>query len=151
MGLGFGSLKQMSDSFRYNRDLLGKRKSAREMYKAEIKKRGTTEEAQNLEFVRERVAHALRRNRSLELLARIAAALIFFCILAGVIWAAVNIDFTLPKKKKYADKSDLFNTIIYDQSGDLKLRTDYFHSGPKASETYLKDGFKHQNSESYYE
>jgi hypothetical protein len=67
------------------------------------------------------------------------------------VWAALNIDLTLPKKNKYEDKSALFNIIVYEQTTELKLKTDYFHSGPKASETYLKNGLKHQNSESYYE
>lgn len=151
MGLGFGALKQMSDSFKYNRDLLGKKKSVREIYKDEIKKRGTTSDKQNIEFVRLRVAKALKKNRTKELLTKLTAVLTLVALVTGIVWAAITIDFTPKKKNKYEDKSALFNTIIYEQSKDIKLKTDYFRSGPKASETFLKDGLRHQNSESYYE
>jgi hypothetical protein len=151
MGLGFGVLKQMSDTFKHNRDLLGKKKSVREIYKEEIKKRGTTADKQNLEFVRLRVAKALRRNRSQELFASLMAVLTLVALVSGIIWVFINIDFTTPKKNKYENKAALFSTIIYEHTNGLKLKTDYYHGGPKASEAYLKDGMKHQNSESYYE
>lgn len=151
MGLGFGVLKQMNDTFKHNRNLLGKKKSAREIYKEEIKKRGTTADKQNLEFVRLRVAKALRRNRSQELLARLIAVLTLVALVPGIIWVFINIDFTIPKKTKYENKAALFSIIIYEHENGLKLKTDYYHGGPKASETFLKDGMRHQNSESYYE
>jgi hypothetical protein len=151
MGLGFGALKQMSDTFKYNRDLLGKKKSVRQIYKEEIKKRGTASDKQNLEYVRQRVSKALRRNRTKEVLAKAAAILTLIGLVTGIIWAVITIDFTPAKKSKYADKSSLFNTVIYEHSKDLKLKTDYFNHGPKASETFLKDEMRHQNSESYYE
>ncbi len=151
MGLGFGALKQMSDSFKYNRDLLGKKRSVRDIYKEEIKKRASTSDNQNLEFVRERVAKALRRDRTRELLAKVIASITLIALAAGIVWAVVSIDFTPSVKNKYEDKSALFNTIVYDHSEALKLKTDYFRSGPKAAETFLKNGMRHQNSESYYE
>jgi antitoxin component YwqK of YwqJK toxin-antitoxin module len=33
----------------------------------------------------------------------------------------------------------------------MDLKVDYFPHGPKAAETILKNGLKHQHSESYYE
>ena len=150
MGLGFGALKQMSDTFKYNRDLLGKKKSVREIYKEEIKKRGSAPDKQTLEYVRQRVSKALQRNRT-EILAKAAAILTLVGIVTGIIWGVITIDFTPSKKSKYTDKSALFNTVIYEHSKDLKLKTDYFNHGPKASETFLKDEMRHQNSESYYE
>src|SRR6188768_992537 len=146
MGLGFGALKQMSDTFKYNRDLLGKKKSLREIYKDEIEKRGTTEDKQNLEFVRLRVAKSLKRNRIQEFITRTVAILTLVVLIAGLIWIASIIDFTPARKNKYPDKRALYHTIIYQHSEDLKLRTDYFHSGPKASETLVKDGLRHQTS-----
>lgn len=151
MGLGFGALKQMSDSFKYNRDLLGKKKSAKEIYKDEIKKRGTTSDKQNLEFVSLRIAKALERNRTQELVTKGAAILTIVALVIGIIWGAMMIDFTPKKSNKYENKSALFKTIIYEHTKDLKLRTDYFHGGPRAAETFLKNGLRHQNSESYYE
>ena len=151
MGLGFGALKQMSDSFKYNRDLLGKKKSVREIYKDEIKKRGTNLEGQNLEFVRLRVAKALKRNRIKELIRKVLAGLALAGVVIGIVWVALEIDFMPKKVNRYEDKSTLFKTIVYEHSDGLQLKTDYFQSGPKASETLLKDGLRHQNSESYYE
>jgi hypothetical protein len=151
MGLGAGFLKQMNDTIKYNRDLLGKKKSIREIYKDEIKKRGTNYEKQDLEHVRERVALALKRDRASELFSKIMAVVIAALIIGGLIWALRSLDFNSIKTVKQVDKNHLYKTIIYDQSNGLKLKTDYFIRGPKAAETYLKDGFKHQNSESYYE
>jgi len=151
MALGFGSLKQMSDTFKYNRDLLGKKKSVREIYKEEIKKRGTASNRENLEFVRLRVARALKRNRAKELFARIVAILILAVLVIGTILMFLGIDFTSVRKNRYDDKAALFKTIIYEHAKEVKLKTDYFPNGPKASETFIKDGLRHQNSESYYE
>src|SRR5688572_14880509 len=103
MGLGFGALKQMSDTFKYNRDLLGRKKSIREIYREEIKKRGTTSDQQNLEYVRERVSKALLRNRTAEVLAKAAAIVTFLGLVIGIIWAIIAIDFTPARKSKYAD------------------------------------------------
>jgi antitoxin component YwqK of YwqJK toxin-antitoxin module len=151
MGLGFGVLKQMSDTFKYNRDLLGKKKALKEIYKDEIMKRPTTSENQDLELVRLRVEGALRRNRTHELFAKVVAVLSLSALLGGIVWASIAIDFTPAKRKKYEDKSKLFRTKMYDHSKELKLKADYFPGGPKASETLIKDGLRHQNSESYYE
>jgi hypothetical protein len=149
--IGFGSFKQMSDSFWYNRSLLGKRKSAREIYKEEIKRRDGKYENQNIEDIRIRIANRLRRNRVQEIFGRVTVILILVLVISGTVWIISNIDFTWKKKGRYDNKSGLFKTIIYKQSNGLDLKTDYFIHGPKAAETFLKDGMKHQNSESYYE
>ena len=52
---------------------------------------------------------------------------------------------------KYPPKSVLFKTVISENEGGEQLKVEYFAGGPKASETRLKNGLKHQNSESYYE
>jgi antitoxin component YwqK of YwqJK toxin-antitoxin module len=44
-----------------------------------------------------------------------------------------------------------FSTVLYHQSNGVDLRVDFFRHGPKASETLMKNGLRHQNSESYYE
>lgn len=151
MGLGWGFLKQMNDTMKYNRDILGKKKSVREIYKDEIKKRGARYEKETLDNVRERVAIALKRNRAKELFSRVITFVIIGMLILGTTWAFITIDFKTKKKGKYDDKDALYNTVIYDLPNGIKLKTDYFIHGPKAAETYLKDGLKHQNSESYYE
>jgi hypothetical protein len=151
MALGFGSLKGMMHTFRYNRNLLGKKKSARELYKEEIKKRDGNFENQNLEDVRIRVAERLKSNHVQEIFARITALLILFFVVAGIILIVSNTEFTWKRKGKYEDKSTLFKTVIYRQENGVDLKVDYFVHGPKAAETLLKNGMKHQNTESYYE
>jgi hypothetical protein len=151
MGLGFGFLKQMNDTMKYNRDILGKKKSVREIYKDEIKQRGTTHDKQNLEFVRQRVAAALKRNKTHEIINRTTAIFAIIILVIGTIWVLKTIDFKTKSKGKYEDKSALFNTKTYDHENGIQLKTDYFIHGTKAADTYFKDGLKHQNSESYYE
>jgi hypothetical protein len=151
MALGFGFLKQMNETIKYNRDLLGKKKSVREMYKDEIRRQGTAADGQNLAFVRQRVADALKRNRATEAFLKAVAISGLVIFVLGVVWAFIVIDLTPEKKSKYEDKANLFKTVIYIEPNGLKLKQDYFFSGPKAAETYLKDDLKHQNSESFYE
>jgi hypothetical protein len=151
MGLGFGSLKQMSDSFRYNRSLLRKRKSSREIYKEEIANRVGNLENQNIENVRARVAQRLKKNKMQEVFARILAILLLISVVCGIVWTVSSINFTWKRPGKYEDKSSLFKTVVYRQSNGLDLKVEYFVHGPKAAETFLKNGKRHQNTESYYE
>jgi hypothetical protein len=151
MGLGFGALKQMSDTFKYNRSLLGKKKSVREIYKDEIKNRGTTYDKQTLEDVRQRVSVALRRNRTKELIGRLAAMLTLAILLVGFIWAFISFDLSIRSKGKYDDKSKMYKSVFYTLPNGTKLKSEYFLRGPKAADTHFKNGLKHQNSESYYE
>src|SRR5690606_11517745 len=141
----------MNDTFRYNRSLLRKKKSAREIYKEEIKNRSGNFSNQNIDYVRERVAERLKQNKTKNIFARVAAMLVLAFIIFGTLWLVLNIKFTVKRKGKYEDKSTLFNQVIYPQSNGLELKIDYFIQGPRAAETFLKVGRKHQNSESYYE
>jgi antitoxin component YwqK of YwqJK toxin-antitoxin module len=151
MALGFGFLKQMNDTIRHNRDLLGKKRSARELYKDEVRIRTTPIDHQNLEFLRARVEEKLKRNKSQELVVAITS--IFFVALLSIalIWSFVSFDFTGKQKTSSSGTPELYRTFIYNQSNGLGIKTEYFIYGTKASETYLKNGLKHQNSESYYE
>ncbi|NBP67311.1 MAG: hypothetical protein EBU52_01065 [Cytophagia bacterium] len=151
MGLGWGFLKQMNDTIKYNRDILGKKRSVRDIYKDEILNRDTTYNKEALNSVRERVSIALKRNRKKEFLSRVVTLTILLLIVLGLIWVFVKPDIKEERKGKYDDKSKLYNTVMYDISGTVKLKRDYFIRGSKAADTYLKDGRKHQNSESYYE
>lgn len=121
------------------------------MYKDEIRQRGSTYNKQDLEHVRQRVAEALRRNKTQEAITRVVAFLGILMLITGVIWVLTEVDFKVKEKGKYEDKSALFNTVMHEQSDGLKLKVDYFIHGSKAAETKFKDGLKHQNSESYYQ
>lgn len=151
MGLGWGVLKQMSDTFKYNRSLLGKKKSVRQIYKDEIKKRGTTLQNVNVTELRSRIAKKLKRNRTQEILTRLIAGTLLLAFFLVIVWAIVSFDFTWKKEGKYDNKSALFTTILYKQPNGLILKKDFYKRGPKAAVTFLKDGLKHQNAESFYE
>lgn len=151
MAFGAGFLKQMNDTMKYNRDLLGKKKSLREIYREEVRKSGVHIDKLALENVRERVALALKRDRTGEILSKALAIIIALSLLFILLWFFVFSDFNNKQPVKHVNKTHLYKTIIYDQLNGNKLKTDYFIRGPKAAETNLKDGRKHQNSESYYE
>ncbi|MCB0490453.1 MAG: hypothetical protein KDC99_18390, partial [Cyclobacteriaceae bacterium] len=97
MGIGWGVLKQMSDTFKYNRSLLGKKKTAREAYKEEIRRRGTDFNNVDVKALRTRVAKSLMRNRTQEVLSRLFAGLLLASFVGGMIWIATSVDFTWKK------------------------------------------------------
>ncbi len=149
--LGDGFLQQMAETLKYNRELLGKKKSAREVYKEEVKQRKLTYETYDLKEVRARVEERLKRNRLSEFVNRTAANLLLLAIGYGIYWAIQSSDYFEMKEKKTVDGSQFFSTVLYHQSSGIDLRVDFFRHGPKASETFIKNGLRHQNSESYYE
>ncbi len=148
---GWGVLKHMSDTFKYNRSLLGKKKSLRQVYKDEIKKRGTTLQNVNLPELRARIAKKLSRDRTQELLARLLAGTLLLTFFLGVVWIIVSVVFTWKKEGKYDNKSTLFTTTLYKQPNGIVLKKEYYKRGPKAAVTFIKDGLRHQNTESFYE
>jgi len=149
--LGDGFLKQMGDTLKYNRELLGKKKSAREVYKEEVKQRKLTYESYDLKEVRARVEKRLKRNKWNEFANRTIANVLLLAIGYGIFWAIQSWDYFGMTEKKPIDGSQFFKTVLYHQSKGIDLRVDFFHHGPKAAETFFKDGLRHQNSESYYE
>ena len=136
----------MNDTFKYNRDLLGKKKAAIERQRDEIRVRPSTYENVNLDYVKARVSAKLKRNKTQEMTTAFVAVFFLLTIIGGVIWIALSIDFS----RKIEPSSVFFNTIIYRQSNGLDLKMEYFKGGPKAAETTMKNGLKHQNSESFY-
>lgn len=144
--LGFGSLKQMNDTIKANRDLLGKKKTARERQKEEIRIRSSNYERVNIDYVKARVSTKLKRNRMQELASAILGVTLILSTLGVVVWIFLPSD----TSAEQVPEPVYFNTFTYLQPNGLVLKTDYFKEGPKAAETTMKDGKKHQNSESYY-
>jgi hypothetical protein len=144
--LGFSVLKQMNDTFKYNRDLLGKKKAALERQRDEIRVRSSTYENVNIDYVKARVSAKLKRNKTQEIISALVAVFFLLSIIGGVVWIAFSVAFTT----KEEPSSTYFHTIIYRQKNGLDLKTDYFKGGPKAAETTMKNGVRHQNSESFY-
>jgi hypothetical protein len=158
MGLagGFGSLKQMNDTIKQNRRLLkgtekNKSKQVREAYREEIKKISSRYENVDLEELKKRVRKKLERNIKLELIHRAFGIGILITLISGVIWVILSFDFTVKKPSPYSDTSKLFNTQVFPhENSEYELRIDFYHHGSKAAESLIKNGLKHQNSESYY-
>jgi CHASE3 domain sensor protein len=93
MALGFGFLKQMNDSIRYNKELLGKKKSVQEIQRDKIKNQALTFNKESLEFVQSRVSTALKRNKTAEIISRcftlILAGLVILLLVGGA-WVFIN-------------------------------------------------------------
>lgn len=151
MALGFGFLKNMNDTVKYNRSLLGSKKSPREKQNDEIRQRAIRFDARSLDFVRARVSASLKRSRVEEFITRAAALLAIVGLMVGGAWALSTSDFSTERVSKYANPSQLFTTYTYVHPNGMDQKTDYFPHGTKAAETFLKNGLKHQNSESYYQ
>lgn len=149
--LGGGFLKQMNDTMKYNRDILGKRKTIGEIHKEESRKKSGNYESARLHDVQERVALALRRNETGERIGRIVSILTLTTLVAVVIWYFSAIKFSRKIPGKYDHPEALFTRISDRLTNGLVVESYYFRHGSKASQTHFKNGLKHQNSESFYE
>lgn len=144
-----GFVKHMNDVIRFNRAILGKRKSIRELYKDEVRNRSSTFDNVNIDHVRSRVAEKLKRNRIKEILTQLTAVTLLCSFIGFIIWVFLSVDFSI--KPEEVNKAALFRKIIYRDVNGHDLKVEYFLNGPKAAETYLLDGYKHDSSVSYYE
>ena len=148
---GGGFLKQMNDSLKYNRDLLGKRKSLREVYKEEIRRTSGSYTGEHLESIRVRVTERISKSKKRDAIARILTLIAFCIIVCCMVLVYSSIDFKARRKEKYEDKTKLFTTFRGRLPNGLEQKVDYFKKGGKAASTYFKKGLRHQNSESFYE
>ncbi|MBL6445123.1 hypothetical protein JMN32_02310 [Fulvivirga sp. 29W222] len=64
-------------------------------------------------------------------------------------WKFLNSQNYTPKIEKKEQKPH-FKTVTYPLNEQRTLKVEYFNFGPKSAETNLKNGLKHQNTESYY-
>lgn len=156
MGMMGGFLKQMNDTMQQNRRLLrksdkSKSKQVREAYNEEIKKQASRYEHADVEALKERVRKKVQRNMVLEKLIKTVAFTFVAAIIIGVIWVIISFDFSVKKPSPYSDTTKLFNTQVFPhEDPGYELRIDFYHHGPKAAESLIKNGLKHQHSESYY-
>lgn len=156
MGMMGGFLKQMNDTMQQNRRLLrksdkSKSKQVREAYNEEIKRQALRYEHVDVDALKERVRKKVHRNIIQEKIIKTIALTVLATFVVAVIWVIISFDFTVKKKSPFTDSQSLFKTEIHphDQAG-YSLKVDYYHHGPKAAESLIKNGLKHQNSESYY-
>lgn len=147
--LGFGALKQINDTLKQNRAMLGKKKSLREIYKEEIKNRISTHENIDLNALRRRIADRQRRNLVGEAIMKGLVVVVVIGLIAGSIWVFRTVDFSVQAKPPLA-KKNLFKTVLMDLPDSLVHKMEFYSVGPKAATGYLKRGMKHQNYESYY-
>lgn len=151
MALGGGFLKQMNDTIKYNREILGKRKTLREIQNEHSRSEPANYESASLQDVQERLRLALKRNTAQERLGQVVAIVGLVAFIVAVIWFFGFATFTKKLPGKYDNLKGLFTVYEDKMANGLLLRTEYFRNGSKASTTYFKEGKKHQNSESYYE
>ena len=124
---------------------------ARKLYKEEALNRFSNHSHDNPEEVSRRVRKRLERNAFKDWLLRICIIIFsIFLLSAGILLIRKLVSFNL-HTDKYPLKSAIFKTVIYENGNGDQLKVDYFTDGPKAAETRLKNGLKHQNSESFYE
>ena len=150
MNIGFGSLRQMMDTLKYNRDILPKRKTAREVYRDEVKKSVSTGDGADLELVRTRVKQRLKRDHLSESAGRVAVVVVPAVLISLTVWIIVSVDFTT-RTRLFQEEKVRFVSTTYPVSPDVSCKTEYFPSGPKAAETYLERNLKHHTAYSYYE
>lgn len=86
MVTGGGFLKQMNDTIKYNRDLMRKKKSLKEVYREEVNKRNSRFNQTDLVELRQRVKEKLRRNFIQEFIARTVAILLLLTFIGGIFW-----------------------------------------------------------------
>jgi hypothetical protein len=150
MMLGGGFLKNMADTLKYNREILGKKKTPQEKLKESVKHQTSKTSTYDIDMVKLRVSLHLKRSRGAEVAKKIGAVVMIILV--------VMLLFNL--SKKYSEKSsnasitkeDFFKTAFYIQDDSITvLKRDHFKSGPKAMETFLVNGYKHQFATSYYE
>jgi hypothetical protein len=151
MNIGFGSLRQMADTLKYNRDLLGKKKSARDRYKEEIKKSTARGETVNLEEVRLRVEAHLKRGKVNQKVALISSTILITLLIGSVAWFLTSFEFTRKKEHIYKHKERFFHVSHSKLSDEFEIKEEFFPSGPKAAETIYKGRWKHHKSQSFYE
>lgn len=140
----------MNDTLKYNRDILPKRKPAREVYRDEVKKNLSTGEGADLELVRARVRQRLRRDRLSEAAGKAAVVVIPAVLISLTAWIVVSVDFTT-KTRLFQEEKVRFVSTTYPVSGDVSCKTEYFPNGPKAAETYFVRDLKHHTAYSFYE
>lgn len=148
--LGFGALKQMNDTLKQNRAMLGKKKSLREIYKEEIKNRISTHDNIDLNALRRRIADRQRRNFFREAIVKGLVVIVAVGAIIGGIWIfRAVIDFSVEAHPPIVTE-DLFKTVLIDLPDSLVHKIEFYSVGPKAATGYLKRSMKHQNYESYY-
>lgn len=141
-----GFLKQMNDGMKYNRRLLSKKKSLKEIYQQEIQKEPS---GYNAVDVRERVKCHLTRQKRQAVRSKVYSMTLLLLIGTGFYFVLKS--YNIPLKPHAIKKPLHFKTVVYDKANGEQLKVDYFIDGPKAAETRYKHGYRHQNSESYYD
>ena len=154
--MGSGFLRQMNETLKYNRDLLGKKKITKEKYTEEVKDRKVQYTEETRKYVDERLSLSIIRIYKQHHYYKI------FNWILGFAFFVLLIMFFLPfiqnsiKPKKIKPSSKLnalpnYVTSLTQLNPETTLRTEYFEHGLLAQETILVRGYKHNESTSYYE
>ena len=124
---------------------------ARKLYKEEALNRFSDHSHDNPEELKRRVRKRLERESFVNRILRIfVIAFGVFILFAGILLVRKLVTFNR-HTVKYPPKSVFFKTVISENESGEQVKVEYFAGGPKAAESRLKNGLKHQNSESFYE
>jgi hypothetical protein len=146
----WGVVKQAHDTMKQNRALLGRKRTARDLYREEIEKYPTTLKGATLEGVRERVEARIKRNRVHSIASKFSAVFFLGLLFLALAWMVMKIE--APKVAgKYAARANLFHSQVQFQSDHTAIMTEYFPGGPIAAKHTLLRGKRDGLSESYYE
>jgi hypothetical protein len=146
----WGVVKQAHDTMKQNRAMLGKKKTARELYREEIENTHTTLENVNLHDLKERVAARIKRNQVHEFASRSAAVFFILLLVSGVAWIFISLNAT-SSTIKHIDRVGLFVTRYNSIRDNCMVKTEYYHRGPKAAESFYCNSVQHGESISFYE
>ncbi|MCZ8353139.1 MAG: hypothetical protein O9340_00280 [Cyclobacteriaceae bacterium] len=151
MMMGGGFLRQMNETIKYNRDLLGNKIKLIDKLKNKSRNRNVIYSQENEAYVKERLNLSIKR---------IGKQHFYYKLLSWLI-AIPFLIFLIAGITKLVDKPKIFNTqtkgtILFTKkiqviSKETKLEIFYFSHGLRAEETYYQNGLKQFESTSYYE
>jgi hypothetical protein len=138
----------MEDVMRYNRDILGKKISAKDYQKEEVMKKKSSFKNVDLQFLHERINSRPKYNQRRALIVKSVSLVFGVIIFVVMIWVLSSIDYTVKKESTVASES--YHSVFTREGGEEETKTDYYKIGAIAQKTHMKYGVKHQASESYY-
>ncbi len=154
--MGGGFLRQMNETLKYNRDLLGRKKTSKEKYAEDVKDRKVVYTDETRKYVHERLNLSIIRIYKQHQYYKIFNWILgfaFFVLLIMFLFPFIQ-NSVKPKNIKPSNEVSTrpnYVTSLTQLTPETTLRTEYFEHGLWAQETILVRGYKHNESTSYYE
>lgn len=144
--MGFGMRKEV-----YTRKPKTAFKKVKQLYQQEYKKNGLEYKYTSCDnATRLRIRLKIKRQNLKALYLQIFAFTLLTLSLGFMAWHFITFK-AVASEVATIDNPTYFKTVIHQLDNEKELKVEYFKFGPKSAETHLKNGLRHQNSESYYE